>query len=196
MTEILNEILQKFKQKKIIFLVKDIERHPNFKRDNTLQDIANLSNWLYIIDEKDLAVKVASIIDNIPFEGDFVIWNSVVRALSIEALVYEENGELEKANKCISIIKSTFNIGSESEIIKRKKILNRVLNGSLLNDDKILIAKQNNDIQSEITWRFNQFKGLLYIKIMGGSEIYPIERLNAEIVNEKQFLKNNIGIAE
>ena len=47
----------------------------------------------------------------------------------------------------------------------------------------------------EIFWRFLQFEELLYMRAMGGSEAYPIEKLDSMIEEEKQFIAMHIDKA-
>jgi hypothetical protein len=193
--EILKAIKSECHQRIIVNEVDNVINHSNLSDDNTLLNINNLACWLYIIEKKDLALNVCSIIDKIPFEGDFMIWENVQSVLVIESLIYSESNEFEKSQKCIATIKAVRTTGDEATIRKRQRILQRVLNGSLLHDKEIIDAQEKNNVKEEIRHRFLQFKRLSYMKTMGGSETYSIEYLNKKIKKEKIFLKEKIEIA-
>ena len=196
MNKILDNVLNKVQIEKIISLIKGIKINPNLMNNQTIADIAYLAYWLYIIDEKELAMEVASLIDEISFKGDFVVWERVQDALILESIVYAEEGNIQKSKEAMSPINEVDTTGDESTIRKNQRILQRVLNGSLMYDDEIEDAQKENNIQDEIRLRFLQFKLLCYMKSMGGSEKYPIKHLEEEIERERQFLKANIQIAQ
>jgi hypothetical protein len=196
MEAILDNIFNKVKIRKITSLVKDIKKRPNLRNDKTITSIAYLAYWLYIIDENDLAMEIASLIDKIPFEGDFVIWERVRDAFILESFIYKEKGDIEKSKESLQKITMVGKVGDESTLQKHQRILDRVLNGALLYDKFIIEDQQENDIQAEITHRFLQFKTLCYMKGMGGSEKYPIEYLVNEMQKEKLFLKEKATIAK
>ena len=192
---ILENVLSKCNQKIITSKIDDIISHIDLKDDITLRNINDVTNWLFIINMQELSLQMGSTIDHIPFEGDFMIWENIQGVLVIETLIYLENKQMDKYNNCISTIKEVRTTGDEATIKKRQKILQRVLNGSLLHDKEILEAQKENNIQEELRHRFLQFKRLNYMRIMGGSETYPIEYLDKEIKKEKDFLKEKVSIA-
>lgn len=88
-----------------------------------------------------------------------------------------------------------FERGDEAQQRKSKRILDRVLNGSLLHTEEIENAIKRNDIKAEIHHHYLQYNILKYIKIRGGSEAYPIEKLDPMIEEEKQFIAKHIDKA-
>lgn len=189
-----NRIIQRCEQKIIIRLAECLKTHLDLNDETTVEDISDLTNWLYIIDEQDLAIDTANFIVNIQFEGDFHIWENVQSVLTVKALIYEERGDFEKADECIAPIRKVRNSGDEAMIRKRERILQRILNGSLLYDKEIIEAHRKGDNQGEFWHRFLQLHRLCYMKIMGGSVSYPIDFLSKEIAKEKQILKENCKI--
>jgi hypothetical protein len=189
------KILASCSQGVIIEEANDIKNHFDLRDETTLRNINDLTNWLYVIDEKELALESASLIDYIEFEGDFLIWENVQSVLVIKSFIYKGKCDIDKSNSCILTITNARNTGDEATIRKRQRILQRVLNGSLLHDKEILEAQQTKDIQSEIKHRFLQFKRLSYMRVMGGSELYPVEYLDKGIIEQKEFLKEKSTIA-
>ena len=66
-----NRIIQRCEQKIIIRLAECLKTHLDLNDETTVEDISDLTNWLYIIDEQDLAIDTANFIVDIQFEGDF-----------------------------------------------------------------------------------------------------------------------------
>ena len=76
------------------------------------------------------------------------------------------------------------------------RLYNRYLSGELLYDKEIKYAQDSKDFPDEIWTRFRQLRVLLFMDIFGGSEVYPSEKIKAEIQKEKTFLKENIANAK
>lgn len=196
----MNEIIDKVFESTDIKVVRDLtknikKKNYNLKSAKVVSSIAYLAHWLYIIDKPDLALEVCSMIDKIKFENDYLIWEPVRSALILEATIYQEYQKKEQSERILIYVKDITFSGDESTKEKNQRILKRVLDGSLLYDKFIREDQMDNDIQSEISHRFFQFKILYYMKVMGGSETYPIEYLNEEIIKEKLFLFENANRA-
>jgi len=75
------------------------------------------------------------------------------------------------------------------------KIFKRVMNGEGFYLEEIKEKQDSGDLKSEISWRHAQFEKLLFMRAMGGSEAYPIEKLDPMIEEEKQFIAKHIDKA-
>ena len=75
------------------------------------------------------------------------------------------------------------------------KVFKRVMNGEGFYLEEIKRVQDSGDLKLEIFWRFLQFEELLYMRVMGGSEAYPIEKLDSMIEEEKQFIAMHIDKA-
>ena len=67
--------------------------------------------------------------------------------------------------------------------------------GIALDFEEIKEKQDSGELKSEIFWRLLQFEELLFIRAMGGSEAYPIEKLDPMIEEEKQFIAKHIDKA-
>lgn len=196
MNELIDKVADIIDVKVIKDLAKDIKKkHYSVKSAKVVSSIAYLAHWLYLINESNLALEVCSIINGIKFENDYLIWEHVRSVLILESIIYQEQEKEEEAKQSLIPVKEVEFAGDESTKERKQRILKRVLDGSLLYDKFIQEDQANNDIRTEILHRFLQFKTLHYMRVMGGSEIYPIENLNEEIMKEKLFLFENINKA-
>ena len=194
--DILDRILQSYSQdvftKNIEFIRKT---NANLENVDTIQSIKTLAILLEVLGNAELALQTSSIIDKIEFTGDMLIWEKVRDVLILEYFIYQERKEFQKAKAIMDKMILVFERGDEAQQRKSKRILDRVLNGSLLHTEEIENAIKRNDIKSEIHHHYLQYNILKYMKIRGGSEDYPIERLDPMIEEERQFIANHIDKA-
>ena len=194
--DILDRILQSYPQyvftKNIEFIKKT---NANLENVDTIQSIKTLAILLEVLGNAELALQTSSIIDKIEFTGDMLIWEKVRDVLILEYFIYQERKEFQKAKALMDKMALVFERGDEAQQHKSKRILDRVLNGSLLHMEEIENAIKRNDIKSEIHHHYLQYNILKYMKIRGGSEAYPIEKLDSKIEEEKQFIVNHIDKA-
>ena len=193
--DILDRILQSYSQdvftKNIEFIKKT---NANLENVDTIQSIKTLAILLEVLGNAELALQTSSIIDKIEFTGDMLIWEKVRDVLILEYFIYQERKEFQ--NKAL-MDKMTLVLerGDEAQQRKSKRILDRVLNGSLLHTEEIENAIKCNDTKAEIHHHYLQYNILKYMKIRGGSEAYPIEKLDPMIEEEKQFIAKHIDKA-
>ena len=194
--DILDRILQSYPQdvftKNIEFIRKT---NANLENVDTIQSIKTLAILLEVLGNAELALQTSSIIDKIEFTGDMLIWEKVRDVLILEYFIYQERKEFQKAKALMDKMALVFERGDESQQRKSKRILDRVLNGSLLHMKEIENTIKRNDIKSEIHHHYLQYNILKYMKIRGGSEAYPIEKLDYMIEEERQFIANHIDKA-
>ena len=194
--DILDRILQSYPQdvftKNIEFIKKT---NANLENVDTIQSIKTLAILLEVLGNAELALQTSSIIDKIEITGDMLIWEKVRDVLILEYFIYQERKEFQKAKALMDKMALVFERGDEAQQRKSKRILDRVLNGSLLHTEEIENAIKRNDIKSEIHHHYLQYNILKYMKIRGGSEAYPIEKLDLMIEEEKQFIAKHIDKA-
>ena len=194
--DILDRILQSYSQdvftKNIEFIRKT---NANLENVDTIQSIKTLAILLEVLGNAELALQTSSIIDKIEFTGDMLIWEKVRDVLILEYFIYQERKEFQKAKALMDKMALVFERGDEAQQRKSKRILDRVLNGSLLHTEEIKNAIKRNDIKAEIHHHYLKYNILKYMKIRGGSEAYPIEKLDPMIEEEKQFIAKHIDKA-
>ena len=194
--KVLDKILESCHQnvfKKNVEFVKKTKG--NLENVDTMQSIKTLAILLEVIGKIDLSLEISNIIDKIEYKGDMLIWEKVRDILILEYFIYSERGDLKKSKELMEQMTLVFERGGESQQRKSKRILDRVLNGSLLHFQEIENAKKSNDIKLEVHHHYLQYNILKYMKIRGGSEAYPIEKLDTMIEEEKQFIAKHIDKA-
>ena len=172
---LLDSILVACPQRIFVKKVKQIKKKYSFRSKDTMQSIRELCSLLYIVDQEELALQVADLIDKLEYTGDMLIWMNVYRVLAVESLIYAKRGENEKVKICRKTIEDVYlYYGDEAEQRLSMKIFKRVMNGEGFYLEEIKEKQDSGDLKSEISWRHAQFEKLLFIRAMGGSEAYPI----------------------
>ena len=193
---LLDNILVTCPQKIFAKKIKQIKKKYSFKSKDTMQSIRELCSLLYIVDQEELALQVANLIDKLEYKGDMRIWMNVNGVLTVESLIYAKRGENEKVKICRKTIEDVYlYYGDEDRQRVNMKVFKRVMNGEGFYLEEIKRAQDSGDLKLEIFWRFLQFEELLYMRSMGGSEAYPIEKLDSMIEEEKQFIAMHIDKA-
>ena len=193
---LLDNILVACPQKIFAKKIKQIKKKYSFKSKDTMQSIRELCSLLYIVDQEELALQVANLIDKLEYKGDMRIWMNVNGVLTVESLIYAKRGENEKVKICRKTIEDVYlYYGDEDRQRVNMKVFKRVMNGEGFYLEEIKRAQDSGDLKLEIFWRFLQFEELLYMRAMGGSEVYPIEKLDSMIEEEKQFIAKHIDKA-
>ena len=193
---LLDNILVACTQKIFAKKIKQIKKTYSFKSKDTMQSIRELCSLLYIVDQEELALQVANLIDKLEYKGDMRIWMNVNGVLTVESLIYAKRGENEKVKICRKTIEDVYlYYGDEDRQRVNMKVFKRVMNGEGFYLEEIKRVQDSGDLKLEIFWRFLQFEELLYMRAMGGSEAYPIEKLDSMIEEEKQFIAMHIDKA-
>ena len=186
---LLDSILVACPQKIFAKKIKQIKKKYSFKSKDTMQSIRELCSLLYIVDQEELALQVANLIDKLEYKGDMRIWMNVNGVLTVESLIYAKRGENEKVKICRKTIEDVYlYYGDEDRQRVNMKVFKRVMNGEGFYLEEIKRVQDSGDLKLEIFWRFLQFEELLYMRAMGGSEAYLIENLDSMIEEEKQFI--------
>ena len=193
---LLDSILVACPQRIFVKKVKQIKKKYSFRSKDTMQSIRELCSLLYIVDQEELALQVANLINKLEYKGDMLIWMNVYGVLTVESLIYAKRGENEKVKICRKTIEDVYlYYGDEAEQRLSMKIFKRVMNGEGFYLDRIEQDKESKDLKAEIFHHLLQFEELLFMRAMGGSEAYPIERLDPMIEEEKQFIAKHIDKA-
>ena len=193
---LLDNILVACPQKIFAKKIKQIKKKYSFKSKDTMQSIRELCSLLCIVDQEELALQVANLIDKLEYKGDMRIWMNVNGVLTVESLIYAKRGENEKVKICRKTIEDVYlYYGDEDRQRVNMKVFKRVMNGEGFYLEEIKRVQDSGDLKLEIFWRFLQFEELLYMRAMGGSEAYLIEKLDSMIKEEKQFIAMHIDKA-
>ena len=97
---LLDSILVACPQRIFIKKVKQIKKKYSFRNKDTMQSIRQLSSLLYIVNQEELALQIADLIDKLEYTGDMLIWMNVYGVITVESLIYAKRGENEKVKTC------------------------------------------------------------------------------------------------
>ena len=193
---LLDSILVACPQRIFVKKVKQIKKKYSFRNKDTMQSIRQLCSLLYIVNQEELALQVAALIDKLEYTGDMLIWMNVYGVITVESLIYAKRGENEKMKICRKTIENVYLYsGDEDRQSINMKVFKRTMNGEGFYLEEIKEKQDSGDLKSEISWRHAQFEKLLFMRAMGGSEAYPIEKLDPMIEEEKQFIAKHIDKA-
>ena len=193
---LLDSILVACPQRIFVKKVKQIKKKYSFKSKNTMFSIRELCSLLYIVDQEELALQVAALIDKLEYTGNMLIWMNVYGVITVESLIYAKRGENEKVKICRKTIEDVYlYYGDEDEQRVSMNIFKRIMNGENFYLDRIEKDQESKDLKAEIFHHLLQFGVLLFMRAMGGSEAYPIEKLDPMIEEEKQFIAKHIDKA-
>ena len=193
---LLDSILVACPQRIFVKKVKQIKKKYSFRSKDTMQSIRELCSLLYIVDQEELALQVAALINKLEYKGDMLIWMNVYGVITVESLIYAKRGENEKVKTCRKTIEDVYlYYGDEDEQRVSMNIFKRIMNGENFYLDRIEKDQESKDLKAEIFHHLLQFGVLLFMRAMGGSEAYPIEKLDPMIEEEKQFIAKHIDKA-
>lgn len=77
MQEIIENIMNTIDKKKVQSLCKKILKKCSFKSKNDLNNVSDLSTWLYIYGYYEDAIKVCDILQDIEFSENYDIWGGM-----------------------------------------------------------------------------------------------------------------------
>jgi cell wall assembly regulator SMI1 len=184
---ILEKIICESKQKEELFLSRDLVRKCNLSSTKDITNLKDLCYWLYINDKKEDCLLICSEV-SIDFGDKKELYTCIRLIYALYARLLRENGKEGEAQ-----LYTSKNITSY-----QPKLLKRLLNGELLYYDKIKNSEERGDEENTNTWRFSQFNYLCLMRELGGSEIYPVDKLENEMTEIKNTLnsfKNNYSLA-
>jgi len=207
--DILDRILQSYPQtvftKNIEFIKKT---NANLEDVDTIQSIKTLAILLEVLGNAELALQTSSIIDKIEFTGDMLIWEKVRDVLILEYFIYQERKEFQKAKAIMDKMTLVFERGDEAQQRKSKRILDRVLNGSLLHTEEIENAIENTK-DCNMGRNLTMFAGIIskntnnqitcfniFMKFGNNAFEYILSNVRVKIIDSLLLLEKKFGILD
>ena len=127
---LLDSILVACPQRIFVKKVKQIKKKYSFRNKDTMFSIRELCSLLYIVDQEELALQVAGLIDKLEYKGDMLIWMNVYGVITVESLIYAKRGENEKVKTCRETIENVYLYsGDEDRQSINMKVFKRTMNG-------------------------------------------------------------------
>ena len=155
----------------------------NTKSGSCLRDLSNLAFDLCIVlRDPDNALRVADLLNVLPFDGNPDRWASIERALALSSFICREGGQTERAAVYEKLLRA--HESEETDPFKARiaaKVRQRALNEPNLYDKEIFRAIDNGNHEAEREWRFLRLESLLFLRAHGGSETLGEEELGRRI---------------
>ena len=197
MENLFDEISEKCKNKKVLSLCKKLAKKLSFKSEKDVENLCHLTYWLYILGEIDFSKKCISLTDNLPFDGNFCIWDFIHSIWGLKIRILREEGKNNEADEIGKIIdkhhlspSKQFNETPEQMQAHETKRRNRyglgTASGKVMevsHQKEVEDSLNDNDIKGANEWRFIALLSLIGDTATG---LYP--NLN----NEKDKIENVI----
>lgn len=186
MNEELTNIIMSFSSlgnKRIDSLSKKVLTKMSFKSSKDLGNMRDLCYWLYIYGYTEQLAKLYPIIFTLSFSGNWDIWTSIESMLSLTNYISSKNIATQIDAK-LALEKILQAQNDNENIIKR-------CNGSLLveYEEKVQQYSQSNKKSSLRNWLCYEMEELVLIYSLGGSEKYPLDKIDARVEEIKGTLK-------
>jgi hypothetical protein len=155
-------------QVKIIAQAKVKLKKFRWGHSESLQSAVRLGVLLHAVNRDDEVLEIWQSIGQIHFDGTFNLWSAVEKALALQSWLMRRRGEIDQANMCVARIR-------EAGFVEER------LNGSLLDrNDTIKESVKDGDTKSELQGRLILAGELAFIGELGGSKVFPIERVERD----------------
>ena len=104
MTETIQNIMDTVDKKKVQSYCKKVLKKCSFKSANDMHNLADLANWLYVYGYYEETIKVADIVNDVQFNGNYDLWDHIDSIYCIKARILRERGEKQEAQKIIDFV--------------------------------------------------------------------------------------------
>lgn len=104
MTELIEYIMETVDKKCVQSNCKRILKKCSFQSSKDLSNVTELALWLYIYGFYDEVIKVCDLIKDVPFTGNYTLWDNVDAALCIKARLLRERGKVKESQEIIQLV--------------------------------------------------------------------------------------------
>jgi hypothetical protein len=168
------------------FLAAAKKRAAKFSRKKaaSLDAATRLAYWLFVYGREDEALEACRFVGQTEFAGNFNLWTWVELALALQSRIARRRGSAEESAECLRRIRAAGFRESR-------------LNGSLLEDklQNVQRAAAAQDKTGERDWGQNALLELCVLIELGGSETWPVEKLEAEFAQTVSRLREILKVA-
>lgn len=162
----------------------------NKKTDKAIiESLTKLAFILYVIEDMKNAVLVTDKLATISFGNDYDYWTWIEYAVSLRAELAEIDGQFNKINNSVEIIKNALNAGEGLHKKIRNNVHSRFMSGENVELDESVISGENKNITDVFDLRLVYLMKLVKIKILGGSNEYPVQRAVENIRSDVHEMK-------
>lgn len=152
-----------FHQRKILSHLKKCLKKFSFKSPSALWNLNHLTMWLYIHGYEEDALQAIQIIEEVPFQGNFEIWEPIEALLLLEARIQGQRGNLEKAQANRAKVMAPYEPHQEA--------FRRQLAPGWLNDKNIAHDEAASNPKGANAWRFGDLESLIFMRELGEGQL-------------------------
>jgi hypothetical protein len=163
----------------------------NTKSGSCLKDLSDLAHELFImLKDAEASLKVADLLNVLPFDGNPGRWASVEASLALSSYVCRQTGHKERAAVYEKLLRAPDN--QETDPFKARmqaRVRQRSLNEPNLYDKEIFRSIDNSNHEAEREWRLLRLESLLFLRAHGGSQTISASELERRIANELESVR-------
>lgn len=104
MKETIQSIMDTVDKKKVQSYCKKVLKKCSFKSVNDMHNLADLADWLYVYGYYDEILKIAELIKEIQFSGNYGLWDHIDSIYCMKVRILRERGEVQKVQEIIDFI--------------------------------------------------------------------------------------------
>ena len=105
---IFERIKEKCQKKKVISLCNRLSKKCSFKSGKDIENLCHLAYWLYVYDEKELAMNCIALTQDIPFDMNYNVWTFIHAMWGLKMRLLREQGQADDAQKIAETMNSHF----------------------------------------------------------------------------------------
>ena len=151
-------------------------------RLESLQRLDELASWLYLYGRDDQLLAVARILLGYRFTGSFTHYGPVEGVLALGCLVAERTGDMDLARACRDHITGVYGRRAEWDDVMRSAMRNR-LGGWQVE------WQERNRPADDAGYTLAQLGELAYLRIWGGEQSWPLERIEWALAEKTAYLR-------
>ncbi|MFE4543264.1 DUF6707 family protein [Arthrobacter sp. NPDC056727] len=163
----------------------------NTKSGSCLKDLSDLAHELFImLKDADASLRVADLLNVLPFDGNPGRWGSVEASLALSSYVCRQTGHKDRAAVYEKLLRAPDN--QETDPFKARmqaRVRQRSLNEPNLYDKEIFRSIDNSNHEAEREWRLLRLESLLFLRAHGGSQTISPSELERRIANELESVR-------
>lgn len=136
-----------------------------------------LAYILFAITDHQRARMIVDPISKIQFSNSYDYWTWIEAALVLRGHIAKEDGDEASYGQALNAANQALQSGTELQINVKANVHRRFLEGQTLDTDFV----EETDERNAFEMRINYFMTLFKIRFFGGSETWPMAKLDAEI---------------
>ena len=157
-------------------------RSLSLTRLESLQRLGELASWLYLYGRDEQLMSLAQAMLGYEFTGSFTHYGPVEDILSLGCLVAERHGDPALAQACRDHIVGVYGRREEWDDVMRMAMRNR-LGGWQVE------WQERNRPADDAGYTLAQLGELAYLRIWGGEQSWPLERIELTLADKTAYLR-------